>query len=71
MVWWYSAGATWYDGCEYRCQCSQKLEILCQPRYKFGELSPPPPCFPAFFIRHYIGVLFSRPFFPPILGQNE
>ncbi len=51
MVWWYSAGATWYDGCEYRCQCSQKLEILCQPRYELCEPPPPPPTsivFPPF-----------------------
>jgi hypothetical protein len=30
----YSQGADWFDGCDYKCTCSQKLEILCQPRCK-------------------------------------
>ena len=33
------AGAEWFDGCEYKCSCSEKREILCQPRCK----APPPP----------------------------
>lgn len=30
----YGVGAEWFDGCEYKCQCSEKFEILCQPRCK-------------------------------------
>jgi hypothetical protein len=30
----YSPGQTWYDGCEYSCSCSPKLEIACEPRCK-------------------------------------
>ena len=30
----YRPGQDWYDGCQYKCTCSHKLEILCQPRCK-------------------------------------
>ena len=26
----YAVGEEWDDGCEYKCSCSKKLEILCQ-----------------------------------------
>ena len=26
----YGVGEDWFDGCEYKCSCSPKLEILCQ-----------------------------------------
>ena len=26
----YTVGAEWFDGCDYRCICSEKKEILCQ-----------------------------------------
>ena len=30
----YAPGQTWYDGCEYKCWCSDNKEILCEPRCK-------------------------------------
>jgi len=30
----YAPGQEWYDGCEYKCSCSPKLEILCESRCK-------------------------------------
>ena len=30
----YRVGEEWFDGCDYRCICSQEGEILCQPRCK-------------------------------------
>ena len=30
----YQPGQTWYDGCEYKCWCSDSKEILCEPRCK-------------------------------------
>jgi len=30
----YGVGQEWFDGCDYRCVCSEKIEILCQPRCK-------------------------------------
>jgi hypothetical protein len=37
----YAVGEEWYDGCEYKCSCSKKLEILCQvqPSQKFMSWS--------------------------------
>lgn len=36
----YAAGEEWFDGCEFRCVCSQKREILCQPRCKLLPGNP-------------------------------
>ena len=33
----YGVGEEWFEGCEFRCQCSDKLEILCQPRCKVSK----------------------------------
>ena len=30
----YGVGDEWFDGCEYKCTCSEKVEIVCQPRCK-------------------------------------
>ncbi|CAB4068326.1 Putative epidermal cell surface receptor [Lepeophtheirus salmonis] len=30
----YAMGEHWFDGCDYKCYCSEKLEIFCQPRCK-------------------------------------
>lgn len=30
----YAPGQEWFDGCEYKCSCSPKLEILCESRCK-------------------------------------
>ena len=30
----YEVGQEWHEGCDYKCACSEKLEILCQPRCK-------------------------------------
>ncbi len=35
----YGIGEEWFEGCEYKCQCSAKLEILCQPRCKVRRKS--------------------------------
>eukprot|EP00096_Caligus_rogercresseyi_P011409 TRINITY_DN4478_c0_g1_i1.p1 TRINITY_DN4478_c0_g1~~TRINITY_DN4478_c0_g1_i1.p1 ORF type:complete len:1447 (-),score=380.43 TRINITY_DN4478_c0_g1_i1:293-4633(-) len=30
----YAMGEYWFDGCDYKCHCSDNLEIICQPRCK-------------------------------------
>lgn len=30
----FTVGEEWADGCEYMCSCSEKLEVVCQPRCK-------------------------------------
>jgi hypothetical protein len=37
----YSAGEEWFDGCELRCSCGDKGEILCQPRCRALPAGPP------------------------------
>ena len=33
----YAVGEEWDDGCEYKCSCSKKLEILCQVSGSFAR----------------------------------
>ena len=40
----YAPGASWYDGCEYRCSCSPTLEILCEARCKIITENVESPC---------------------------
>ncbi len=34
----YGLGEEWFDGCDFSCQCSASLEIVCQPRCKVPPL---------------------------------